>query len=636
MVLCCSLLFSRFFKASADASAQRRRFMSQGGLFTGLLAAQSMVPTLAVQAPAAELPSGMADLLYVGGDIVTVDEQQPEAQAVAVRRGIIVGVGTRADIEKRFKGPRTRLVDLGGHALLPGFIDSHSHLAQHEMSWGTPNLSPPPVGGIRNIAQIVEAMKAHIANKKIPPGELVFAFGYDDSLLEDKRHPTRADLDKVTTQHPLLVVHASGHLAAANSMALAAAKITRDTQDPAGGVIQRTADGEPNGVLEELAALPMLSLLKPNPMARRLQNFMEIQDYYTSFGYTTAQDGITMPGDFALMQEAARLGKIKLDLVCYPRWDLFNDVLAGKKKLDVEIVAPGTAGADALGVPVRDSQARLDRDAKLRVGVYRNRLKVGGIKITSDGSPQGKTAFLSQPYVKPPAGQPADYRGYASVTQQEIDRWFDVAWRHQVQLIVHCNGDAAADMMIAATRKAIAAHGRKDLRPVMIHAQMIRPDQLDAMAETGIFPSFFTSHTYYWGDWHINETVGPQRAAHMSPAASAAKKGMRFGNHTDAPVVPPNCLDLMWTAVNRVTRSGVVVGEDQRLTPLQALKAMTLDAAYQYFEEKRKGSIEVGKLADLVILEKNPLKVPAMSIRDIRVLETIKEGRTIFKAARKA
>ena len=633
MFMCCSRLFSTFLKASGSASAQRRRFLSQGGLFTGLLASQTMLPAAAQQAPAADVPGGRADLIYIGGDVITVNDRQPEAEAVAVRRGIVVGVGARADIEKQFKGPKTRMVDLAGRTLVPGFIDSHSHMAQHEASWGAPNLSPPPVGGIRNIAQIVDVLKAHIAKKKIPEGQLVLAVGYDDSLLEDKRHPTRADLDKASTKHPILTIHASGHLVAVNSMALAAVKINRDSKDPEGGLIQRTPDGEPNGVLEELAAIPMLSLLKPNPMPRRMQSFLEIQDHYASFGITTAQDGITLPADFALMQEAARQGKIKLDLVCYPRWDLFNDVLAGKKKLDVEIVAPGTAGADSMGAPVKPGEARIDRDAKLRVGVYRNRLKIGGIKITGDGSPQGKTAFLTQPYVKPPPGQKADYRGYATVTQEELDRWFDIAWRNQMQLIVHCNGDAAADMMIAATRKAIAAHGRKDLRPVMIHAQMIRPDQLDAMAETGIFPSFFTSHTFYWGDWHLNETVGPVRAAHMSPAASAARKGMRFGNHSDAPVVPPNCMDLMWTAVNRLSRSGVVVGADQRLTPLQALKAMTLDPAYQYFEEKRKGSIEVGKLADLVILDKNPLKVPPMAIRDIRVLETIKEGRTIYRKA---
>ena len=173
--------------------------------------------------------------------------------------------------------------------------------------------------------------------------------------------------------------------------------------------------------------MPMHKLKpKPNPMPKRMQNFLEIQDHYASFGITTAQDGITLPADFALMQEAARQGKIKLDLVCYPRWDLFNDVLAGKKKLDVEIVAPGTAGADSMGAPVKPGDARIDRDAKLRVGVYRNRLKIGGIKITGDGSPQGKTAFLTQPYVKPPPGQKADYRGYATVTQGELDRWFDI------------------------------------------------------------------------------------------------------------------------------------------------------------------------------------------------------------------
>jgi predicted amidohydrolase YtcJ len=254
------------------------------------------------------------------------------------------------------------------------------------------------------------------------------------------------------------------------------------------------------------------------------------------------------------------------------------------------------------------------------------------VKITGDGSPQGKTAFLTKPYVKPPAGTGVDYKGYPTVTQEELDRWFDLAWRNNLQLIVHCNGDGAADQMISAVRKTIAAQGKRDLRPVMIHAQMIRHDQVDAMAELGIIPSFFTAHTFFWGDWHIAETVGPERAFGMSPAAYALKKGLRFTNHTDANVVPPNHLTAMWTAVNRVSRSGIIVGPDERISPLEALKAVTLNAAHQYFEESFKGSIEVGKLADLVILDKNPLKIDPMAIKDIRVIQTIKDGQTIYAA----
>ena len=455
--------------------------------------------------------------------------------------------------------------------------------------------------------------------------------GYDNSLLAERRHPTRVDLDKASRDHPIMLIHASGHLVAANSLALQAVKYTRDTPDPKGGLIRRGPDGEPNGVVEELAALPFLMLVKPHPLEQQLRNFREIQDYYASLGVTTAQDGISMAPDVALLREAANRGELKIDIVSYPRWDQFNDVISGQRKLDVEIVPPGTAGANG---PTRylGGEAAISDSTRVQIGVYRNRLKFGGIKMTADGSPQGKTAFLTKPYVKAPAGLPADYRGYPTVTQEEIDRWFDLAWKNNVQLIVHCNGDGAADMMISAVRKAIAAHGPRDLRPVMVHAQMIRHDQVDAMAELGIIPSFFTAHTFYWGDWHINDTVGRERAFGMSPAGYALRKGLRFTNHSDANVLPPDHLAIIWTAVNRVSRSGVVVGPDERISAAEALKAVTINGARQYFEEASKGSIEVGKLADLVILDRNPLKVDPMAIRDIKVLQTFKQGRVIFSA----
>lgn len=631
MCLICTPLFKAYFAAREGADrvdAGRRRFVASG---VGLVAAAVSAPALS--APARPpITSTRADLIFVNGDIVTVDEKTPTAEAVAVRDGIIVGVGTRADMEAQFKGPMTSLFDLAGRTLIPGFIDAHSHIAQYEMIWGTANLSPPPMGPIRSVDDIVQALRAYIAKEKIPAGEAVFAGGYDDSMLAEQRHPTRVDLDRASAHHPIVIIHASGHLVSANSQALAAVKMTRDTPDPAGGLIRREANGAPNGVVEELAALPFLMLLKPHTLEQRLKNLREIQAYYVSLGITTAQDGISMMPDVALLREAANRDELMIDVVSYPRWDLFNDVLAGTKALNVAIIPPGTAGANGPTVYAAGRNAEISADTDVLVGVYRKRLKIGGIKITADGSPQGKTAFLTKPYVKPPAGTGADYKGYPTVTQAEMDSWFDVAWQRGLQLLVHCNGDGAADMMIAATRKALAAHGPRDLRPVMIHAQMIRPDQVDAMAELGIVPSFFTGHTFYWGDWHIAETVGKERAFGMSPAASALKKGIAFTNHTDAGVTPPDHLMAMWTAVNRLSRSGVVVGPDERISAMAALKSVTINAARQYFEEESKGTISVGKRADLVVLDRNPLKVAPTAIRDIKVAHTLKDGRVIYSA----
>jgi predicted amidohydrolase YtcJ len=632
MCLVCTPLFKAFLTAREGVDPpdpHRRRFVATG---IGLAAATTVGGPAFASGPAANLPSGKADLIFVNGDIITVNDARPSAEAVAVKDGIIVGLGKRADIEAAFKGPLTSTFDLNGRALIPGFIDPHSHIAQYEISWGTPNLSPPPVGEVKSIDDIIRLLRDYIAKKNIPPGETVFAGGYDDSLLAENRHPTRMDLDKASTDHPIVLVHASGHLVAANSAALAAAKYTKDTPDPKGGVIRRQPDGEPNGVVEELAGLPFLMLIKPHTLEQRLKNFREIQAYYASLGVTTAQDGISMAGDVELMKEAANRGDLIIDVVSYPRWDQFNDVLSGKKPLNVTFIPPGTSGADGPTVYAPAQAPAVSDDARTQVGVYRKRLKFGGIKITADGSPQGKTAFLTQPYVKPPPGAGADYKGYPTVTQDELDRWFDFAWTHGFQVLVHCNGDGAADMMIAAVRKTIAARGPRDLRPVMIHAQMIRHDQVDEMAKLGIVPSFFTNHTFFWGDWHIAETVGRERAFGMSPARYAGSKGIAYTNHTDAAVTPPSHILAMWTAVNRVSRSGVVVGPNERISPLEALKAVTINAARQYFEEASKGSIEVGKRADLVVLDRNPLTVDPMSIREIKVENTLKDGRVIYSA----
>ena len=585
-----------------------------------------LLPAAVAAPPAAATPA----TLYAGGPILTMAGPKPAyAEALVERGGRIVYVGPLA-VAIRAAGGGAKRVNLAGRALLPGFIDAHGHLPDYVATWGRPDLSPPPVGSTRRIADIQATVRAYLASHPAPAGQLQFFMGYDDSLLEEKRHPTRADLDAVSATVPILLIHASGHLVVANSPALALVKISKATPDPAGGHIQRDpATGEPNGVLEETAGLPFMALIPQPDLAEKLRRFDQVQKWWASFGITTAQDGLSNPANVTLLREAGRQGRLILDVVSYPFFRVLGDLASLDARASSRAVihtpgsdpravangkaasanAPGTpapisslvsnagrefaSGAEAATPPPADGATT----AKLEVGIYRNHLKIGGIKLTGDGSPQGKTAYMSQPYTSPPPGT---------------------------------NGDAALDQFLMAVQQARATYGAKDLRPVAIHAQLARHDQVDRIKALGIVPSFFTAHTFFWGDWH-RQSFGEQRAAGISPTGYANRQGVIFTNHNDAPVVPPDMLRLAQTAVVRTTRSGFVLGPAERVSPYVALKAMTDWAAYQYFEEKSKGTLEPGKLADLVILERDPLKGDPTTISTIKVVETIKEGRPIFR-----
>ena len=559
----------------------------------------------------AKSPQISADIIFAGGDVITMDPARPTAEAVAVKDGRVLALGTRKAMEQTYGGAATQTVDLGGKTLMPGFIDPHSHISQYVVAWGLPTLNPPPVGDVGSIADIVAKVRTYIQTTKVPAGTLVVATGYDDSLLAENRHPTAQDLDAISPDHPVILIHVSGHLASANRAALALVGYTKASPDPKGGVIRRLADGSPSGVLEELAMLPFLRLIPAKPLDEKVKTLTAVQNYYASLGITTAQDGISTPDDIAMLQEAARRKSLFIDVVSYPRWSFMKDITCDDK---------GASLAPLAG-------------PSLPLGVYQDRLKIGGVKMTGDGSPQGKTAYLTSPYVHPPHGLGDDYRGYPVITAEAMDHWYEAAYRCKAQVLFHANGDAAADMMLTAVAKAQAKYPKQDLRPVMVHAQMIRHDQVDAMARLGVMPSFFTEHTYFWGDWHINETVGKDRAFGMSPTGYALKQGIKFTIHTDAPVLPPNHLTAIWSAVNRVSRSGVVVGPDERISVMEALRAVTINAAYQYGEEDQKGSITAGKRADLIVLDRDPLKVDPMTIKDIKVLQTFKDGQLVFGAA---
>ena len=560
-----------------------------------------MAAALALIAPLAGWSGATAapppTILYVDGDILTMNDAQPVAEALAMRQGKILAVGSRAAVASA-AGADAEIRSLNGKTLLPGFIDSHGHIGAVVSFMGFENAASPPVGEVRSIADLQRLLAAKVP--ETPPGEWIMAAGYDDSLLAELRHPNRSDLDQVSGKHPIMAWHVSGHLMACNSMCLEIAGISAETEDPAGGAIRRVAGSKrPNGILEGTAVHRIYSdLLPAQDVSQRLGLLEQAQDYYASFGITTLQEGAASLADLQLLRRAARQGLLKLDVVAYP-WHR--------------------------GAWRPDGQFPVSR-------AYSDHFRIGGVKLGLDGSPQGKTAWLTEPYQVPPQGRAADYRGYPKLTDAEADEYVDGFFAKGIPVIAHANGDAAADQLIAAVKKANEARGKADRRTVMIHAQTVRDDQIEQMQAEGIMPSYFASHVFFWGDWHRDSVLGPKRGARISPLASTLARGLPFTIHNDPPVVPPDMMRLAWAAVNRLTRSGKTLGEAQKISPWDALKAMTINGAYQYFEEGSKGSLEPGKLADLVILSENPLKADPAAIKDIRVIETIKEGVSVHRA----
>ena len=536
-----------------------------------------------------------AQTIFTGADVVTMDDSQPVARAVAVGNGRILAVGSDAEILS-FRGDATRVVDLGGKALLPGFIDGHSHFFQVALVSGSANVSAPPVGTVSTIAEMVATLKEHAAKHPLEPGEWLLGFGYDGSALRDGREATRDDLDAAFPQTPVLLVHVSAHGCLLNSAALKIVGIDAATPTPPGGVIARKpGTNEPTGLVMETAWLKVLPFVpKPSP-AQALASIAAAQAAYAANGYTTAQDAPAVPPIMKLYETAAQQGLLALDLVAY---------------------------ADAEGLT-----ARVNDGLQFPVG-YSNHLRIGGVKLILDGSPQGKTAYFTQPYLTGGPNGETEYRGAPVIAVDELREQVAFAYRHGAQVLAHCNGDAAIDMMLDAHRLA----GGTGRRTTIVHSQFVRPDQLERYVEYGFVASFFTNHAYFWGDVHV-ENLGQERAYFLSPMKSAGALGIRMSDHSDFFVTPLDPLFIAWTAVNRISRSGRIIGPDERISAMQAFRALTIDAAYQYGEEDRKGSIAPGKLADLVVLDRNPLAIDASQIKDVRVVQTIKEGKTIYEAS---
>ncbi len=540
----------------------------------------------------------LTQTIYYGGDIITMDGDSPQyVEAVIEREGKIIYTGDKASAVNNFAG-ETVEVDLKGKTMLPGFIDPHGHFMSAVLMVTQVNCASPPMGDVTDIPSMIKKLQNFKEEKGIKDGEWIVGWGYDQDLLAEKRHITKLDLDKAFPNNKVLIVHISMHGGVLNSKALEWAGVDENYKTPEGGVVARLPGGnEPAGLLMEMAYMPVFEKL-PQPSEDEMMNLMKAaQMQYTSNGYTHAVEGFTHIKDMNTLKRAAKEGRFFIDIASLP----------GFTEMDKWLNNP-----------------------EYKFGEYNGRLKFQGGKFTLDGSPQGLTAFMAEPYIVPGPNGEKNWVGNTSIPRDELAKLAKTMVDNNVQIMFHANGDGAIEDAIYAIENA-GIKADQDKRPVIIHSQFQKPEHLKKYVEIGITPTYFTNHTFYWGDVHIRN-VGEKKASFISPIKAANDLGLITSNHTDFNVTLLDPFFVMWTSMKRETRSGKILGGDQVIDGYAALQQITTGSAYQFYEENRKGKIKKGMLADFVLLDKNPLKIENVDdVKDIHVVETIKEGNTVYK-----
>ncbi|EAS45439.1 amidohydrolase [Photobacterium profundum] len=540
-----------------------------------------------------------ADTIYLNGNILTMAIPET-AEALAITDGRIIAVGNVETINF-YRNANTTVIDLKGKTLLPGFIDAHSHFTTVLKINNWANISAPPVGIIENFIDLLAALLKHKEQHAIKKGEWIIAYGYDPTALEELYDITINELDPVFPDNPVMIMHVSNHGAVLNSLALEAFNINKQTPTPYGGIISRIkGTNEPSGLVMEAAFLPIYRI-KSKLDEQALGSLFRAQMEYAKYGYTTIVDSSTLENEFELLQKAALNKQLFLDVISLP---LFTDI---KNILDKNSVEPAQ---------------------------YSDRLKLGGMKLIMDGSPQSKGAWFTQPYLTGNADPDnldntnSAWRSEPIMPYSKFKQYYQYSVEQGLPVYTSANGDAAIDTVIQVNYELKINH-EQNHRHVVVNSQFMRSSHFDQFKKLGLIPSFFSNNAFFWGDAQVNN-LGKERAFTSNPMQSALEQELRFTNHTNFSVTPLNPLFMVWTAVNRLSRGGTIIGTDERISPVQALKAITINAAYQFFEESEKGSLEAGKIADLVILDKNPLTVAAGEIDTIQVVETIKAGKTIY------
>ena len=533
--------------------------------------------------------------IFTNAQVITMDSAFPTADTLVVGAGRILSVGEAArygDLKKT----GAVIHDLGGKTLVPGFIEPHSHISFFARQLLQVDCSADTN---RDIQEILERIGSFAA--AVPQGQWVVGFGFDDSMMPEKRHLTRADLDAASPDKPTLIFHISGHLFYANSLGLARGGITPRTPQPAGGEIHRDENGEPTGLLLEPAAvLPLVATMPPATIEEYLEVLPQAADHYHQAGITSCHEGAVGytgegPAVLRAFQDLTASGQLRLRVYLTLMESFYSAII----------------------------------EQGLLPGFGSENLRLGSVKAFQDGSIQGFTAALREPYHTRPG-----FTGEFIMPQAELNRTVEKYHSQGMQMAIHGNGDRAIESIIEAIERAAKRHpGVGGHRHMIIHCQMASDSQLSRMRALGVIPNFFVNHVYFWGDRHEKLFLGPERARRIDPLQSALRLELPFVLHSDKPVTRVDPLFSMHNAVNRVTREGNVLGAEQRIDPYEALKAYTVNAAFCSREEELKGSLSPGKLADFVVLSENPLTVTPGKIKDIAVEQTFVGGTAVYTRA---
>lgn len=581
--------------------AQQNNFQLQFILFNKYWVARIVlfaffIPLFFVGCRETHAPDNQADKIFLGGDIITVDENNPEAQAIAVYDGRITAVGSETEVLK-FKGPQTEIIDFPGNTLMPGLIDAHTHPILSALMGQVVDVSG---FSNNNPKEVMESLENGI--KEASKGEWIIAYGWDPAILRNLKVPTIQELDQLAPDNPLLILTQTLHTAFANSRAFEAAGVTKETPDPKGGYFEKDENGELTGTIIEVEAMSKFRQATPKfPSAAYLYLLTEQLEIYAKAGYTTiVAPGLqpTIPNHIQSFQEVSEYEGAPVRSHIYPLHEFIDE---------------------------SDYQPNHGN----------NYFRVMGVKVFIDGSPYAGGMAMNEPYLdsdltREGLGIPTGTMGHLNFDDEMlfsiVRNYHQQGW----QIAAHVQGERAIEQFLNAVEAAQEHFPRQDHRHRMEHNALITSEQLERATELGVTTSFYIEHISFYGDALHEAIVGPERASRFMPMNSAKHLGQRFSLHTDSPSSPLDIFHAMQTAVTRSTQSGnYILGPDEQISVDDAIKAVTINAAWQIFEEESRGSIEIGKLADFTIVSQNIRKIPPENWTEIKIIDTYLEGNRV-------
>lgn len=524
------------------------------------------------------------ELILHNANIFTSNPLQPKCEAIAISQGKIMAVGSNRDI-LHLAISTTKKINIGGNTITPGFIDAHSHPAYS----GYRHLRNVDCD-LRSIKAIQQALKTESLKKA--PGEWVSGFKYDDTKTAEGRYITRYDLDEITGEHPIKIEHRGGHTAYTNSLALKLANIDRETPDPPGGQIVKDENGEPTGLLKE-NAVDLVNQLIPNELTSkdRQAGVKLFSEMISRSGITSITDAYGEPTDLAAYRDAVSAGELTSRIYC----------MIGYYNID-EMISKG-----------------------VKTGNGDNWVRIGGMKLTCDGSISERTARLSKPYI----GRPNDF-GIIVMDEDELYDHAIKAHKANWQIGIHANGDVGVDKSLNVFERIQKEHPQQDPRFRLEHCTVINADLIQRIKKLNAIPCPFSTYVYFHGEKMVN--YGQERLENMFAVKSFLDAGINVTQTSDYPPGPFEPMMALQSSVTRMDMSGNVWGPSQKISVEEAIKVGTINGAYASYEEDIKGSLEIGKLADLVVLEKDPTKVDPTTIIDIKIERTMVDGNWVYES----